>query len=284
MKKTLAFLITLAMAISMFAMTASATFADQFHYPVAYDFEDFTAGSYSADYLAVQTMGGNQIVDLGDDHGKVMAYPTGNSSEYILMVNQSKSDDSAGWKGLPAKFTISLDLKLAKPDTDASDYYFQFVPQTLSGTVKENGDFLILGTDGSVWSPLKLGYFAGVGGAGTFPLDQWNNLKIKFDTESNRAEVYINGNLLVEGSPFTDDADERVFHRFIFNWRNGSWTGSSAWLDNFEIYEGWEDKTPDVGEGEGEGEGSPETADFLSVAIAVASISLAGVVVAKKRR
>lgn len=279
MKKTLAFLITLAMAISMFAMTTSAAMADDFYHPFSYDFEDREVGDSSADFAGLDCMLGHQIKDVGGDHGKVFAFTNENKEEYQIMFFNNKCKANGDWHlaELPRQFTFSVDINIKALTVSGTEYNFQAVPHLNNNGARSADRIAIFGTnaagEGLIWGAgdAKVAYTPG----------EWFKFETEFDLDANTKKSYINGELVLDETLCVEGTDMSTITMTCIqmSYRNISLDGQEMLIDNLSIVEGLVDRTP-----AGDDEGSPETADFLSVAIVVASISLAGVAVAKKRR
>lgn len=250
MKKTIAILMSLVMALSVFAMAVSAEgVQDLFHHPLNLTFEegDFAVGEITSDpagtglsITGLTGAGGKAAFkDVGGNYGKVLALTSLNGAGGpVGFFAKSKAK---GWEmsELGRKVTFSADLNVKAVDGANADDYNIHIALNLKNA--DAGNFIVLGNGfggkGTVWGGNNAEPAAK---AEAFKPGQWFHLDIEMDFDGNTLKAYIDDKLVIT-QPIVGEgvntANVELGSGVVLQWKNGP-AGREVMVDNIS-YQGF---------------------------------------------
>ena len=295
MKKTIAILMSLVMALSVFAMAVSAEgVQDLFHDPLNLTFEegDFAVGEITSDpagtglsITGLTGAGGKAAFkDVGGNYGKVLALTSLNGAGGpVGFFAKSKAK---GWEmsELGRKVTFSADLNVKAVDGANADDYNIHIALNLKNA--DAGNFIVLGNGfggkGTVWGGNNAEPAAK---AEAFKPGQWFHLDIEMDFDGNTLKAYIDDKLVIT-QPIVGEgvntANVELGSGVVLQWKNGP-AGREVMIDNINYSDSIKDRTSQGGNENDNDKPNPPTSDFAYAVAVVAVISLAGAVVIGKK-
>lgn len=293
MKKTIAILMSLVMALSVFAMAVSAEgVQDLFHHPLNLTFEegDFAVGEITSDpagtglsITGLTGAGGKAAFkDVGGNYGKVLALTSLNGAGGpVGFFAKSKAK---GWEmsELGRKVTFSADLNVKAVDGANADDYNIHIALNLKNA--DAGNFIVLGNGfggkGTVWGGNNAEPAAK---AEAFKPGQWFHLDIEMDFDGNTLKAYIDDKLVIT-QPIVGEgvntANVELGSGVVLQWKNGP-AGREVMVDNISYKDSIKDRSSQGGNENDKP--NPPTSDFAYAVAVVAVISLAGAVVIGKK-
>lgn len=305
MKKTIAILMSLVMALSVFAMAVSAEgVQDNFRDPLAYDFEDGDCAIGPIDGDPLPAISITNLTRENKDKGGKAEFKEVEDSKYgkVLALYSPKLDNENGFVGiypksnakgwdlveLGRKVTFSADLNIKAAEGANADAANVHITLNLTGNAK-GGEFLTFGNGYN-----GKGSLTGAANAtpasrkNAFTPGKWFHLDIEMDFDGNTLKAYIDGKLamtqpiVAEG---VNTADVHLGPGAMFGFCAGE-AGREILIDNVSYKDSiaqrsaddvMPDETPETPD-----KPNPPTADYAYAVAVVAVISLAGVVIAKK--
>ncbi len=293
MKKTIAILMSLVMALSVFAMAVSAEgVQDLFYHPLNLTFEegDFAVGEVTGDPAGtglsisglISNGGKAAFKDVGDKYGKVLALTSVNGAGGdVGFFAKSKAK---GWEmsELGRKVTFSADLNVKAVDGATADDYNIHIAINLKNA--NAGNFVVLGNGfggkGTVWGGNNAEPAAK---AEAFTPGKWFHLDIEMDFDGNTLKAYIDDKLVIT-QPIVGEgvntANVELGTGVVLLWKNGP-AGREVMIDNIYYSDSIKDRTSQGGNENDKP--NPPTSDFAYAVTVVAVISLAGAVVIGKK-